>query len=103
MELKVFDMSALLVVVAIITAVTNIVVQVLKQATWDKIPTNLLALIVAVALSLAAFFAYMQVMALPVTWYYVVAAVIVGFMAAYAAMFGFDKLKEILDGVGKKK
>ena len=32
-----------------------------------------------------------------VTWYMVVAAVVVGMMVAYAAMFGFDKLKEALD------
>ena len=36
-------------------------------------------------------------------WYMVVAAVVVGFMVAYAAMFGFDKLKEAIMQLEKKK
>ena len=34
-------------------------------------------------------------------WYYVAAAVVVGFAVAYAAMFGFDKLKEALGQIKK--
>lgn len=71
--------------------------EVAKKATWDKLPTNILALIVAVALTLAAGFAYCQIEAITITWYIVVAFVVVGFMVAYAAMFGFDKLKEIMN------
>ena len=36
-----------------------------------------------------------------VMWYYVAAAVVVGFAVAYAAMFGFDKLKEALGQIKK--
>ena len=78
-------------------ALTNVIVEVAKKATWDKLPTNILALIVAVALTLAAGFAYCQIEAITITWYIVVAFVVVGFMVAYAAMFGFDKLKEIMN------
>lgn len=34
-------------------------------------------------------------------WYIIVALVIIGFMVAYAAMFGFDKLKEIMNWEAK--
>ena len=33
----------------------------------------------------------------------VVAAVVMGFFVAYAAMFGFDKLKEAIAQMGAKK
>ena len=33
----------------------------------------------------------------------VAAAIVVGFMVAYAAMFGFDKLKEVIMQMEKKK
>lgn len=56
-----------------------------------------LAIIVAEALTLAAGFAYFQIEAMPITWYVVVAFVVLGCMVAYAAMFGFDKLKEIMN------
>ncbi len=95
MELA-LNISTLIAVVGALTVVTNIIVQVLKKATWDKLPTNLLAIAVAMVLTLVAFFGYMAYMGLAVMWYYVAAAVVVGFAVAYAAMFGFDKLKEAI-------
>ena len=59
-----------------------------------KLPTNILAVIVSMVLTLVAFFAYCQICSIAVEWYMVVAAVVVGFLTSYAAMFGFDKLKE---------
>lgn len=94
------EISVLIAIVGVLVALTNIVVEVVKKSTWDKLPTNVLALIVSEALTLAAGFAYFQIKALPITWYVVVAFVVVGFMVAYAAMFGFDKLKEIMNWGG---
>lgn len=88
------NVSTLIVIVGALTVVTNIIVQVLKKATWDKLPTNILAITVAMVLTLVAFFGYMAYMDFTVLWYYVAAAVVVGFAVAYAAMFGFDKFKE---------
>jgi len=42
---------------------------------------------------------YCAIKDISVTWYYITGAIAVGFMVAYAAMFGFDKLKEILKGL----
>lgn len=86
--------STLIAIVGVLTVLTNIIVQVLKKATWDKLPTNLLAIIIAMVLTLVAFFAWAAYMGIAVLWYYVAAAVVVGFAVAYAAMFGFDKFKE---------
>ena len=91
------ELSVIIAIVGVLVALTNVIVEVAKKATWDKLPTNILALIVAVALTLAASFAYCQIEAITITWYIVVAFVVVGFMVAYAAMFGFDKLKEIMN------
>lgn len=37
-----------------------------------------------------------------IVWYMIAALVVAGFMVAYAAMFGFDKLREIMNW-GEKK
>lgn len=96
-------MSQLLAIIGVLVALTNIVVQVIKQVVPnDKFPTNLVAVLVAVGLTLLAFFAYTSWRGIPVLWYYVVAAVICGVLVAYAAMFGFDKLKEVLSQFSKK-
>lgn len=91
------ELSVIITIAGVLVALTNVIVEVAKKATWDKLPTNILALIVAVALTLAAGFAYCQIKAVAITWYIVVAFIVVGFMVAYAAMFGFDKLKEIMN------
>ena len=81
--------STLLIVVAVATVLVNIIVEVLKKVTWDLIPTNLLA-----------FFAICQIQGVPVVWYMVAAAVVLGLIVAYAAMFGFDKLQELIEQLG---
>ena len=98
----ILNLSTILTIVGILVVLTNIVVQVLKKATWGKLPTNILAIIVSMALTLVTFFAYCQINAIAVVWYMVVAAVVLGFLVSYAAMFGFDKLKEAFAQIGKQ-
>lgn len=81
----------------ILVAVTNAVVQVTKKATWDKLPTNLLALIVAIVLTLVVGLAFLQIVGVTILWYMVAGLIVAGWLVAYAAMFGFDKLREILN------
>ena len=90
------DISMLIPIIGVLVALTNIVVEVIKKVTWDKFPTNLVATIVAEVLTLVTFFAYTSYKSINVVWYSVVSAIVVGIMVAYAAMFGFDKLKEML-------
>jgi len=84
-------------VVLLLMVVTNIIVEVLKRLTWGKLPTNLLAFIVAMAVTLLAFFSLCQIAGMAVTWYMVVAAIVLGFFVCFAAMFGFDKLRQTLE------
>lgn len=100
---SIFNIPMLLSIVGALVVLTNIIVQVLKKVTWEKLPTNILAVIVSMVLTLVAFFAYFQINAITVTWYMIVAAVIVGFCTAYAAMFGFDKLKETIAQIERNK
>ena len=96
---SIFDWSVVLSIVGILVVVTNIITQVVKKITWDKIPTNILAVVVAMAVTLVAFFAVFQIMGWAVTWYMVAGAVALGLFVAYAAMFGFDKLREALEQI----
>ncbi len=96
------DLSVILSIVGVLVVLTNIISQVLKKMTWDKIPTNCLVIVISMALTLVAFFAYCQIKSITVIWYMVVGAIVLGFLVAYAAMFGFDKLRETLEGIPKK-
>ena len=94
------NLAMLMTIIGAITMLTNIITQVLKKITWDKLHTNFVALAVAEILTLCAGGAYAQMNGIPITWYLVIGAVVVGFMSAYAAMFGFDKLREAVQSIG---
>ena len=93
--------SAVLLIVAILVVITNIIVQVVKKATWDKIPTNLLVVIVSMVLTVGAFLAIFQIKAVAITWYMIAAVLVLGIFVAYAAMFGFDKFREALEQIDR--
>ena len=93
---SVTNWSAIISIVGVLVVFTNIIVQVLKKLTWEKMPTNILVVIISMVLTIGAFFAYCSIKELTIVWYMVAAAVVVGFLVAYAAMFGFDKLKEVM-------
>lgn len=87
----------------VLMVVTNIIVEVLKKLTWGKLPTNILAFVVAMTVTLLAFFATCQIAGVAVTWYMIVAAIVLGVFVAYAAMFGFDKLRQTLEQLNSMK
>ncbi|MEA5085116.1 MAG: hypothetical protein VB018_13360 [Lachnospiraceae bacterium] len=88
--------SILISIIGVLVVVVNIITEVVKSATYNKIPTQFLAIGISMVLTLVAFFAYCQYMSITVVWYYICGAVIVGIMVAYAAIFGFDTLKAAL-------
>ena len=97
MDFSVVDISVLITLLGVLVALTNIIVEVLKKVTYDKLPTNVVAVLVAIVLTILAGLALFQIKGIAVTWYLILALVVLGFMVAYAAMFGFDKLKEIMN------
>lgn len=99
---SILNWSVIISIIGVLVVLTNIIVQVVKKAVWDKLPTNILAVIVSMVLTLVTFFAYCQIKAIAVVWYMVAAAVVLGFMVAYAAMFGYDKLMEAIGKAGKQ-
>ena len=89
--------TMVLTIVGVLVVLVNIITEVLKMVLWDKLPTNILAVCISMVLTMIAFFAWTTITGTPVLWYYIVGAVVLGFLVAYAAMFGFDKLKEVLE------
>lgn len=97
------DIGVILTIVFGLTIVTNILTEVIKKITWDKIPTNIVVIIISEVLTLAAGMAYSQINDMTIFWYHVFGAVVVGVFVSYAAMFGFDKLKQAFDQIATIK
>lgn len=60
-----------------------------------KIPTDALVLVLSLALTITAFVAYMQYMQQVILWYMILAAIMAGFLVAFVAMYGWEKLTEL--------
>lgn len=95
MMMNEIDLAAIISIIGALTLATNVITEVIKQSI-KNFPAQITALIVAMALTVSAFFAYAAISGIVVTWYMVVAAVVAGFFVSYAAQFGFDKLKELI-------
>ena len=89
--------SVILPLVLVLMVVTNIIVEVLKKLTWERLPTNILVFVVAMVVTLTAFLAMCQITGVRALWYMVAGAVVLGVFVAYAAMFGFDKLRQTME------
>ena len=88
--------SVLLGIMAALVFATTIIVELVKNL-FPKLPTNILAVVVALIVTVLALFIASAVLEITVMWYYAVGAVVMGLFVAYAAMFGFDKFKEAFE------
>lgn len=86
--------SQLVVMIGIFVGFVNIITEIAKKLhnfkTAESI--NQFVTIISVVITVAGLFAYWQLNKLQITWYIIGSFIAVGFMVAYAAMFGFDKL-----------
>ena len=84
--------SIVLFFMAMLVFATNIIVEVVKGQ-LPKVPTNIVAVVVALIVTVLALIIACAVMEITIMWYYAVGAVVLGIFVDYAAMFGFDKFK----------
>lgn len=80
----------------VLAFLTALIVQAVKEwPIFTNAPTSLVAMVVGLVLTIVAFFAATAYLGIAVTWYMVVAAVVVGFLVWYIATNGWDKFHEL--------
>lgn len=84
--------SLVLSAMVLLVFVTTIIVEVVKGL-FTRVPTNIVAFVVALIVTVLAVIILCVALNIPIVWYYIVGAVLLGIFVAYAAMFGFDKFK----------
>ena len=65
--------------------------------TWgflDRIPTSLQVLMVSMLVSVLSVVIYVQMQKAEMVWYYIVGAIVLGWIVAYVSMYGWEKLTE---------
>lgn len=96
MEQMISNVSTIIAVIGALAFIVSCITQVFKGVgVLSKLPTDILVLVLSVGLTATAFVAYMQYVQMAILWYMVVAAVIVGFIVAFVAMYGWEKFSEL--------
>lgn len=106
MENIIIDGVAVTSVIGVIAFIVSAIVEITKKLKpFSLMPTQLWCMIVSVVVCVAGYFGYCAYAGIKAVWYFAVAAVIVSFIVAYIAMYGWDTLKELYDRftIGKKE
>ena len=90
--------SILLFAMGVLVFGVNIIVELVKNL-FPKVPTNFVVVAVALIVTVLAVCIMCAAMGIPILWYYIPCAVILGLFVGYAAMFGFDKFKDAWEKV----
>ena len=96
------NIMIILAVIGAIAFIVSVITQVIKGVgVFVKIPTDGLVLVLSIGITVAAFVAYMQYLHMTILWYMVLAAIMAGFVVAFVAMYGWEKLSELWKRFGK--
>ena len=84
------NMTIILAIIGALAFVVSVVTQVIKGVG-----------VFSIGITVAAFVAYMQYIQTSILWYMILAAIIAGFIVAFVAMYGWEKLSELWKRFGK--
>ena len=83
-------------VVGVLAFVVSVITQVFKGVgALKKIPTDILVFVLSIVLTVVTYVAYMDYIQQTVIWYMFIVAVIAGFLVAFVAMYGWEKISEL--------
>lgn len=83
----------LLTIAGVIVCLVHLITQVIKNlGPLKEIHTNYIVLVLSILLTMLMYFVYVSYTKSTIIWYYVIGSFFGGFVVAYIAMFGWDKL-----------
>lgn len=96
METILTNMTLLIAVIGVLAFIVSLITQVFKGVgVLSKLPTDILVLVLSIGITVTAFMAYMQYIQQAIIWYMIIAAILAGFIVAFVAMYGWEKLSEL--------
>jgi hypothetical protein len=102
METIVANMTIILAIIGTLAFFVSLITQVIKGiGIFARVPTDILVFVLSIGITVAAFVAYMQYIQMTILWYMVLAAIIAGFVVAFVAMYGWEKLSDLWKRFGK--
>ena len=102
MQTLIANMTIILAVIGALAFIVSVITQVIKGiGIFNKVPTDVLVFVLSIGITVIAFIAYMQYIQMAILWYMILASVVAGFVVAFVAMYGWEKLSELWKRFGK--
>lgn len=102
METLFANMTIILAVIGVLAFCVSVITQVFKGVgILSKIPTDALVFVLSIGITVTAFVAYMQYTNMVILWYMILAAIMAGFIVAFVAMYGWEKLTDLWKRMSK--
>lgn len=96
MEQLVMNTTLIIGIIGVLAFAVSIITQVFKGVSGlKKIPTDILVFVLSIGITVVAFIAYMQYIQQTILWYMIIAAIMAGFLVAFVAMYGWEKVAEL--------
>ena len=96
MEILLQNLTLIMAVIGVLAFVVSVITQVFKGVgALKKIPTDILVFVLSIVLTVVTYVAYMDYIQQTVIWYMFIVAVIAGFLVAFVAMYGWEKISEL--------
>ena len=96
------NMTLILAIIGAIAFLVSVITQVIKNISiFNKVPTDIIVFVLSIGITVTAFIAYMQYIHMTILWYMNLAAIMAGFIVAFVAMFGWEKLSDLWKRFGK--
>ena len=83
------NVETILVVMGVLVFLVSVIIEVTKQLV--PIKTDYYVLGLSVFLSVLSYFIYISYNTSTFIWYYLIGAIVLGFLVAYVSMFGWEK------------
>ncbi len=102
MQTLIANMTIILAVIGALAFIVSVITQVIKGiGIFNKVPTDVLVFVLSIGITVVAFIAYMQYIQMAILWYMILASIVAGFVVAFVAMYGWEKLSELWKRFGK--
>lgn len=104
METLITNMTMVLAIIGALAFMVSVITEVIKGiGIFKRIPTDILVFVLSIGLTVTAFIAYMQYIQMVILWYMLMAAVLAGFVVAFIAMYGWEKITELWKRFGREQ
>lgn len=102
MQTLIANMTIILAVIGALAFIVSVITQVIKGiGIFSKVPTDIVVFVLSIGITVVAFIAYMQYIQMAILWYMILASIVAGFVVAFVAMYGWEKLSDLWKRFGK--